>query len=131
MMAAFNHHGSLRFWLCKEVSGESAEDDGMSQFGNLTSVNDVRSDKQLKKYLREAIPLSETSVKLTRPKAASRPSLICLTTWPRDAVRKSISPRARLGSVSVRVRNVNTSTGSAERKPTGLAGSPSPPRWNA
>jgi uncharacterized protein YdeI (YjbR/CyaY-like superfamily) len=74
MMAAFKQHCSFRFWLHDAVLGESIGEDGMGQFGKLTSLDDLPSDKQLMKYLHKAIALSEAGVKLSRPKAAARPA---------------------------------------------------------
>ena len=76
LMAAFKRHCSFRFWLYKEVLGESAEEDGMGQFGKLTCLRDLPPDKQLMTYLRKAMALGEAGVKLARPKAAVRPAPI-------------------------------------------------------
>ncbi len=74
MMAAFKQHCSFRFWLSREVLGERAGEDGMGQFGKLSSLRDLPSDKQLTGYLRKATALAEAGVKLTRPQAAARPT---------------------------------------------------------
>lgn len=74
MMAAFRQHCSFRFWLYREVLGDTAEEDGLGHFGKLTSLRDLPSDKQLIAYIRKARALSEAGVKLSRPKAAARPA---------------------------------------------------------
>ncbi|MEO6925730.1 MAG: YdeI/OmpD-associated family protein [Rhodanobacter sp.] len=74
MMAAFKQHCSFRFWLHKEVLGECAQGDGMGQFGKLTSLRDLPSDKQLTGHIRKAMALAEAGIKLSRPKAAVRPA---------------------------------------------------------
>ena len=74
MMAAFKQHCSFRFWLYKDVLGESAKEDGMGQFGKLTSLHDLPSDKQLTAHIRKAVALAEAGVKLSRPKTATRPA---------------------------------------------------------
>lgn len=74
MMAAFKQHCSFRFWLTRDVLGDSADEDGMGQFGKLTSLRDLPSDKQLIAYLRKAMALNEAGVKLSRPKATARPA---------------------------------------------------------
>ena len=74
MMAAFKQHCSFRFWLYKEVLGESVEEDGMGQFGKLGSLRDLPSDKQLAAHIRKAMALAEAGMKLTRPKAVARPA---------------------------------------------------------
>lgn len=75
-MAAFKQHCSFRFWLYQEVLGESAARDGMGQFGKLTSLQDLPSDKQLTAYIRKAMALNAAGVKLSRRKAAARPAPI-------------------------------------------------------
>ena len=70
MMAAFKQHCSFRFWLAREVLGDAAEEDGMGQFGKLSSLGDLPSDKQMTTYIRKAIALAEAGAKLSRPKAA-------------------------------------------------------------
>lgn len=74
MMAAFKQHCSFRFWLAAAVLGELAGEDGMGQFGKLTSLDDLPSDRQLTGYLRKAMALSEAGAKLSRPKAAAKPA---------------------------------------------------------
>lgn len=73
MMAAFKQHCSFRFWLYKQVLGDDADEDGMGQFGKLTSLQDLPSDKQLTTYLRKAMKLSEAGIKMARRKASARP----------------------------------------------------------
>jgi uncharacterized protein YdeI (YjbR/CyaY-like superfamily) len=72
MMAAFKQHCSFRFWLDKEVLGDTAEEDGMGQFGKLTSLRDLPSDGQMTTYMRKAMTLAEAGVKLSRPKPSDR-----------------------------------------------------------
>lgn len=74
MMAAFKQHCSFRFWRYKEVLGESAEQDGMGQFGKLVSLRDLPSDKQMTTHIRKAMALGEAGAKLSRPKTAARPA---------------------------------------------------------
>jgi uncharacterized protein YdeI (YjbR/CyaY-like superfamily) len=71
-MAAFKQHCSFGFWLRKQVMGEDAED-GMGQFGKLTSVEDLPAKKTLLVHIRKAMALNEAGVKHTRPKAAPKP----------------------------------------------------------
>lgn len=74
MMAAFKQHCSFRYWLHRELLGERAEEDGMGQFGKLTSLQDLPPDRQLATDLRKAMTLAEAGVKLSRPKAVARPA---------------------------------------------------------
>jgi uncharacterized protein YdeI (YjbR/CyaY-like superfamily) len=73
-MAAFKQHCSLHFWRYQEVVGTSAEE-GMGQFGKITSVKDLPSKKELTAYLRKAMALNETGSKPPRSKAAPKPPL--------------------------------------------------------
>lgn len=74
MLAAFKQHCSLRFWLYRNVVGEGAKEDGMGQFGKLTSLRDLPIDKQLTAHIRKAMALAAAGVKLSRPKTAARPA---------------------------------------------------------
>ena len=76
-MAAFKQHCSFGFWLYKDVVGTNAEgtdgEQGMGQFGKLTSVKDLPSKKQLTAYIKKAMALNVAGVKQQRPKAAPKP----------------------------------------------------------
>jgi uncharacterized protein YdeI (YjbR/CyaY-like superfamily) len=76
MMAAFKQHCGFGFWLSRQVVGgtDDSADDGMGQFGKLTSVADLPSKKQLTAFVRKAMALNEAGVKLRRPKAAAKPA---------------------------------------------------------
>ena len=51
MMAAFKQHCGFGFWLSKQVVGSTAED-GMGQFGKLTSLQDLPTKKEFTAYIR-------------------------------------------------------------------------------
>jgi uncharacterized protein YdeI (YjbR/CyaY-like superfamily) len=68
-MAAFKQHCAFGFWLHKEVFGDNAEE-GMGQFGKLTSLNDLPPKKTLTALIRKAMALNEAGVKVKRPKAS-------------------------------------------------------------
>lgn len=73
MMAAFKQHCGFGFWLSRQVVGEAAED-GMGQFGKLTSLRDLPTKKELTALLKKAMALNEAGVKLSRPKSAAKPA---------------------------------------------------------
>jgi len=75
-MAAFKQHCSLHFWLYKEVIGKEPQDgeEGMGQFGKLTSVRDLPAKKELTTYVRKAMALIDAGVKQKRPKPAAKPA---------------------------------------------------------
>ena len=59
-MASFKAHCALNFWKGKEVLGvEMASEEGMGQFGRLTSVKDLPSKKVLVGYVKRAKALNE------------------------------------------------------------------------
>jgi uncharacterized protein YdeI (YjbR/CyaY-like superfamily) len=76
-MAAFKQHCGFGFWLYKEVVGTEVAgadgEQGMGQFGKLTSVKDLPSKKQLTAYIRKAMALNVAGVKQQRPKTAPKP----------------------------------------------------------
>jgi uncharacterized protein YdeI (YjbR/CyaY-like superfamily) len=72
MMAAFKQHCGFGFWLSTQVVGETAEE-GMGQFGKLTSVADLPRRKQFADFIRTAMALNDAGVKLKRPKTEPRP----------------------------------------------------------
>lgn len=72
-MAAFKQHCSFGFWLHKDVTGDTAND-GMGQFGKLTSLKDLPPKKTLVALIRKAIALSEAGVKVKRGPAKSKPA---------------------------------------------------------
>jgi uncharacterized protein YdeI (YjbR/CyaY-like superfamily) len=71
-MAAFKQHCGFGFWLYEDVVGGEAEE-GMGQFGKLTSLKDLPSKKELVAYIHKAMALNEAGVKLARPKATPKP----------------------------------------------------------
>lgn len=56
-MAAFKAHASFGFWLGNQVLGGDKADEGMGQFGKLTSVKDLPSKAVLTKYVKKAMAL--------------------------------------------------------------------------
>ena len=59
VMAAFKAHAAVNFWRGKEIRGDQAEDDGMGQFGKLTSVDDLPGDFDA--LIRKAAELAKTA----------------------------------------------------------------------
>jgi uncharacterized protein YdeI (YjbR/CyaY-like superfamily) len=73
-MAAFKQHASLHFWHYKELFGAAATDseEGMGQFGKLSSVRDLPPKKELTAYVKQAMKLIEGGATRARPKAAAK-----------------------------------------------------------
>ena len=72
-MAAFKQHCSFGFWLHQEVTGETRED-GMGQFGKLTTLKDLPAKKALVALVRKAAALNDAGVKQRRTTTAPRPA---------------------------------------------------------
>lgn len=62
-MAAFKQHATFGFWKHELVLGKTAESEGMGQFGRLTSLQDLPSDKRLLGYIRKAAELNASGIK--------------------------------------------------------------------
>jgi len=73
-MAAFKSHCSLGFWKSKLVMGNensssNDEKDGMGQFGRISSLKDLPSDKKMLAYVKEAKRLNDEGIqKPSKPK---------------------------------------------------------------
>ena len=70
-MAAFKQHCGFGFWLYSQVVGGEAEE-GMGQFGKITSIKDLPGKRELTTYIKKAMALNEAGVKMKRPKAAPK-----------------------------------------------------------
>ncbi len=62
-MAAFKEHATFGFWKHELVVGEATKQDGMGQFGRITSLKDLPSDKTLLSYIRKAAQLNDAGIK--------------------------------------------------------------------
>jgi uncharacterized protein YdeI (YjbR/CyaY-like superfamily) len=74
MMAAFKQHCTLNFWKSRLIFGsDPAREKAMGQFGRITRLDDLPSDKTLLSYIKKAAELNEGGVKLpARPKSATK-----------------------------------------------------------
>ncbi|MBD8899088.1 YdeI/OmpD-associated family protein [Rhodanobacter sp. DHG33] len=72
MMASFKQHCGFGFWLSRQVTGGDAED-GMGQFGKITSTKDLPAKKTLIALIGKAMALNEAGVKSTRAKTGTKP----------------------------------------------------------
>lgn len=77
-MAAFNHHCSFGFWKGRLLFGpgkgpDDQDREGMGQFGRITALSDLPSDRVLLAYIRKAAALNEAGVGLpARPRPRTR-----------------------------------------------------------
>ncbi len=72
-MAAFKEHCSFMFWKAKLLKDpesilQVSERDGMGNFGRITSVKEIPSEKILTAYIKEAMKLNEENIKIIKPK---------------------------------------------------------------
>lgn len=74
LMAAFKQHCSFGFWLHKDVTGKTDEE-GMGQFGKLTSLRELPPKKTLLALIRKADALNAGGARLKRPKSEPKPAL--------------------------------------------------------
>jgi len=67
-MAAFKRHCAVGFWKADLVLGEArGTDEAMGNFGRITSLDDLPSDKVLTRYIRKAVELNEAGIKKPAP----------------------------------------------------------------
>jgi|ERR1044071_988952 uncharacterized protein YdeI (YjbR/CyaY-like superfamily) len=104
-MAAFKQHCAFGFWKAKLIFGEGRAggknaDDAMGQFGRITALSDLPSDKVLTGYIKKAAQLNEAGVK---PPARSRPREKTELTVPDDlaaALKKNKKAFTTFGNFS-------------------------------
>jgi uncharacterized protein YdeI (YjbR/CyaY-like superfamily) len=71
--AAFKQHAALNFWRGQEIGDGSAKAGAMGQFGQLKSVSDLPSEKELDSLIREAAELAKTAPAPRKTKHAPKP----------------------------------------------------------
>ena len=102
-MAAFKAHCTFGFWQHEALRAkglEPAADKAMGQFGRLTSVTDLPSDKALSRLVQAAAKLKDDGVKRPpRPKPA-RDRKLDVPAYFTAALRKSAKARATFDGFS-------------------------------
>jgi uncharacterized protein YdeI (YjbR/CyaY-like superfamily) len=94
-MASFKEHCAFGFWKGAQVV-DGGVDGAMGQFGRISSISDLPSNRILTGYIRKAMQLSEAGVKSptrTKPKAAARKAVAVPDDLVR-ALRKNARARA-------------------------------------
>ena len=61
IMASIKAHAALNFWRGPELRGDSANAEAMGQFGKLASIDDLPTDAELDRLIREAAELAKTA----------------------------------------------------------------------
>ncbi len=74
IMAAFKAHAALNFWRGQEIRGAEGSRDAMGQFGKLTSVGDLPSDKEFDALIRKGVALAMTAPAPRQAKHAPKPA---------------------------------------------------------
>ena len=76
-MAAFKAHVAFGFWKGALVLGSDGKDKAaMGQFGRLTKLDDLPSDRTLKSLVKKAMKLNEAGEKLPRPPKHPKPPVV-------------------------------------------------------
>jgi len=93
-MASFKNHATFGFWKAqlmadfdKKLSpvGETA----MGHFGRITSLKELPSDAQIKRYVKEACRLNDDGVKVERPKATTKKPLVVPAYFKKELARNA------------------------------------------
>ncbi len=74
MMAAFKAHAAVNFWRGQEIGDGGPKAGAMGQFGKLTSVDDLPSDREFDVLIREAATLAKTAPAPRKTKHAPKPA---------------------------------------------------------
>ena len=73
-MAAFKAHAAVNFWRGQEIGDGGPKAGAMGQFGKLTLVDDLPSDRELDVLIREAATLAKTAPAPRKTKHAPKPA---------------------------------------------------------
>jgi uncharacterized protein YdeI (YjbR/CyaY-like superfamily) len=120
-MPAFKEHCRFGFWKGTLVAGEDRDSEGMTgPFGQLKSVKDLPSKKEMTAYIRKAMKLNEEGIskakaKKARPELPTPPELTA-------ALAKNKKARANFAAFSPsHRRDYNEWIGEAKREETRTA----------
>ena len=93
--AAFKAHMALNFWRGQELRGQEANADAMGQFGKIRSLDELPSDAELDRLIREAAELARARRRRARPsmRPSRRPK--CIPSSPRRSTRRRRQSDAR------------------------------------
>jgi uncharacterized protein YdeI (YjbR/CyaY-like superfamily) len=74
IIASFKAHAAVNFWRGQELPGNEANDDAMGQFGKLKSLEDLPSDAELDRLIREAAELAKNAPAARKTKHEPKPA---------------------------------------------------------
>lgn len=78
-MASFKQHCAFGFWYADGgmMSGQTSSSEGMGQYGKITSLADLPSDKALTKQIKDAVKRHDSGIKpAPRPRATEKKELV-------------------------------------------------------
>lgn len=71
--AAFKEHAALNFWRGQELESRHDTVGAMGQFGRITSIDELPSDVELDRLIREAAELAKSAPAPRKPKTQPKP----------------------------------------------------------
>jgi uncharacterized protein YdeI (YjbR/CyaY-like superfamily) len=72
--AAFKAHAALNFWRGQELRGDQANADAMGQFGKIRSIDELPSDSELDRLIRQAAELARSAPAPRKAKHEPKPA---------------------------------------------------------
>ena len=97
-MAAFKAHVTFGFWKSQLMDLPSTGD-GMGQFGQVKSLDDLPTEKELIALVKRAAALNDQGVRAPRPKTAAKPPLETPASFS-TALRKNKKAQKRFDDFS-------------------------------
>jgi uncharacterized protein YdeI (YjbR/CyaY-like superfamily) len=75
-MASFKNHCAFGFWKESLILNGRADRDAMGQFGRITSLKDLPSDRTLTGYIKKAARLNDDGVKVVRKRPPVKKAVV-------------------------------------------------------
>jgi uncharacterized protein YdeI (YjbR/CyaY-like superfamily) len=100
-MAAFKAHATFGFWkssLMKTLTRDGKPDDAMGQYGRITSLDDLPSDKAIIAQVKEAARLNAEGIKAEKTKTKKPP--LKVPSYFQAALKKDANARATFANLS-------------------------------
>jgi uncharacterized protein YdeI (YjbR/CyaY-like superfamily) len=97
-MAAFKERCAFNLWKASLVLDSSGDKEAMGQFGRLTSVRDLPSDRTMIGYIKKAARLNNEGVKVARKTAPKAP--LKVPTYFQTALKKDSTARDAFAAFS-------------------------------
>jgi uncharacterized protein YdeI (YjbR/CyaY-like superfamily) len=98
-MAAFKEHCTFGFWK-GDLIVKNGDENGMGQFGKITSLADLPGDKRLLKYVREAVRLNDEGVKAPRQMRPKTKQELVIPDYFTAALKRNAKARATFNAFS-------------------------------